>query len=157
MCTSWPVPSASETAPARGTNLIRKDGRCGVPRRTFQQWYARMGLFRSRVQGGIPGVPRRAAPDRAPRCIHLGLNNARAEGEDPGPANAHIDARNAVALALVHHMAVDDQHALMAKHANLYHDDVHFNEDGSNIADDAAAATIRHPTRSSARNSSSCG
>jgi hypothetical protein len=64
--------------------------------------------------------------------------------KEPGPTNARIDARNTIATTLVHDMAVDDQHALMAKHADLYHDDVHFNEDGSNIEGDAAAATIRH-------------
>jgi len=64
--------------------------------------------------------------------------------KDPGPTNARIDARNAIALTFVHGMAVDDQHAVMAKHADLYQDDVHFNPTGSNIAGDAAAETIRH-------------
>jgi hypothetical protein len=67
--------------------------------------------------------------------------------KEPGPTNARVDARNAIALTFVHDMTVDDQHALMAKHADLYHDDVHFNEDGSNIEGDAAAVTIRHPRR----------
>jgi hypothetical protein len=64
--------------------------------------------------------------------------------KEPGPTNARIDARNAIALLFVHGMAVDDQHALMAKHADLYRDDVHFNGEGSDIAGDAAAETIRH-------------
>ncbi len=64
--------------------------------------------------------------------------------KDPGPTNARIDARNAIALTFVHGMAVDDQHAVMAKHADLYQDDVHFNPTGSNIGGDAAAETIRH-------------
>jgi len=62
----------------------------------------------------------------------------------PGPTNARIDARNAIALMFVHGMTVDDQHALMAKHVDLYQDDVHFNDEGSTIAGDAAAETIRH-------------
>ena len=61
----------------------------------------------------------------------------------PGPTNARIDARNAIAITFVHDMAVDDQHALMAKHVDLYRDDVHFNDEGSAIAGDAAAAAIR--------------
>ncbi|MGA7313734.1 MAG: SGNH/GDSL hydrolase family protein [Silvibacterium sp.] len=65
------------------------------------------------------------------------------KGKEPGPSNVRIDARNAIALTFLHGMAVDDQHALMAKHTDLYHDDVHFNDEGSNIAGDAAAATIR--------------
>jgi hypothetical protein len=64
--------------------------------------------------------------------------------KDPGPTNARIDARNAIALTFVHGMAVDDQHAVMAKHADLYQDDVHFNPTGSNIGGDAAAEMIRH-------------
>jgi hypothetical protein len=64
--------------------------------------------------------------------------------KEPGPTNARIDARNAIAQTFLDGMAVDDQHALMAKHADLYRDDVHFNEEGSNIAGDSAAETIRH-------------
>ena len=81
----------------------------------------------------------------APRAAFIWASTTPVRKEkEPGPANARIDARNAIALTFVHDMAVDDQHALMAKHADLYQDDVHFNEDGSNIAGDAAAATIRH-------------
>ncbi len=40
-------------------------------------------------------------------------------------------------------MTVDDQHALMAKHADLYQDDVHFNDEGATIAGDATAEIIR--------------
>lgn len=64
--------------------------------------------------------------------------------KEPGPTNARIDARNAIAMNFVHDMTVDDQHAVMAKHADLYQDDVHFNNEGSNIGGDAAAETIRH-------------
>lgn len=63
--------------------------------------------------------------------------------KEPGPTNARVDARNAIALTLVQGMAVDDQHAVMAKHPDLYLDDVHFNEEGSKIGGDAAAETIR--------------
>jgi len=41
-------------------------------------------------------------------------------------------------------MTVDDQRALMSKHADLYQDDVHFNHEGAAIAGDAAAELIRH-------------
>jgi hypothetical protein len=64
--------------------------------------------------------------------------------KEPGPTNARIDARNAIVTTFVHGMTVDDQHALMAKHADLYQDDVHFNDEGSTIEGDAAAETIRH-------------
>jgi len=81
------------------------------------------------------------APDAA--FIWATTTPVRKEKE-PGPTNARIDARNAIAVTFLHGITVDDQHALMAKHADLYRDDVHFNDDGSNIAGDAAADTIRH-------------
>jgi hypothetical protein len=62
----------------------------------------------------------------------------------PGPTNARIDARNAIALMFVRGMTVDDQHALMSKHADLYQDDLHFNDEGAAIAGDVAAELIRH-------------
>ena len=41
---------------------------------------------------------------------------------EPGPTNARIDARNAIAQKFVRGMMVDDQHALMEKHRDLYAD-----------------------------------
>jgi hypothetical protein len=73
--------------------------------------------------------------------------------KQPGPTNLRIDTRNAIALAFVHGMAVDDQHAVMAKHSDLYQDDVHFNETGSNIGGDAAAETIRLALKSDGKKS----
>lgn len=50
-----------------------------------------------------------------------------------GVPNPRIDARNAIALGFVSGMMVDDQHALMEKHQDLYLDNVHFSSQGSNI------------------------
>jgi hypothetical protein len=81
----------------------------------------------------------------APGAAFTGASTTPVRKEkDPGPTNSRVDARNAIALTFVRDMTVDDQHALMAKHADRYHDDVDFNEDGSNIEGDAAAVTIRH-------------
>jgi hypothetical protein len=62
----------------------------------------------------------------------------------PGPTNARIDARNAIASSIitVRHLPVDDQHALMLKHADHYLDFIHFDETGSEIQGQQAAATI---------------
>jgi hypothetical protein len=62
-----------------------------------------------------------------------------------GPTNARVDARNAIAEAAMkpEGIAIDDQHALMAKHGDLYQDDVHFNEAGAAIAGKQAAEMIR--------------
>jgi hypothetical protein len=62
-----------------------------------------------------------------------------------GATNPRIDARNAIALAMVQaeNIPVDDQHSLMMKHLDLYEDSVHFNPAGANIMGVQAAATIR--------------
>ena len=62
-----------------------------------------------------------------------------------GATNARVVERNAIALPLVKGagIPVDDQHALMAQHRDLYEDDVHFNPDGANIQGDQAASMIR--------------
>lgn len=62
-----------------------------------------------------------------------------------GATNPRIDARNAIALDLVQakDIPVDDQHALMMKHLDLYDDSVHFNPAGAGIMGDQAADKIR--------------
>ena len=61
-----------------------------------------------------------------------------------GATNGRVDARNAIAQTFIHaaHIPIDDQHALMMQHQNLYQDTVHFNTAGSNLMGDQAAATI---------------
>jgi hypothetical protein len=60
-----------------------------------------------------------------------------------GASNARIDARNAIAREFTRNMAVDDQHALMEKHPELYQDNVHFNHKGADIEGDQAADAIK--------------
>jgi hypothetical protein len=62
-----------------------------------------------------------------------------------GATNARVEERNAIALSLVKEagIPVDDQHALMVQHRDLYEDDVHFNPEGANIQGDQAASLIR--------------
>jgi len=64
---------------------------------------------------------------------------------EPGPTNARVEARNAIAESLVKTdgILVDDQHGLMMKHADLYQDSVHFNELGAAIQGKQAAELIR--------------
>jgi hypothetical protein len=52
-----------------------------------------------------------------------------------GTSNPRIDARNEIAKAFVssRNIAVDDQHALMSHHSDLYKDSVHFNDTGASI------------------------
>lgn len=62
-----------------------------------------------------------------------------------GATNLRVDARNKIADALMQAegITVDDQHALMLKHLDLYEDTVHFGPAGANIMGDQAAAIIR--------------
>jgi len=64
---------------------------------------------------------------------------------DSGATNPRVDERNACALAFVkaEGIPVDDQHALMLQHQDLYQDSVHFNPVGATIQGDQAAAMIR--------------
>jgi hypothetical protein len=62
-----------------------------------------------------------------------------------GATNDRIDARNAIAQVFIAaaHIPIDDQHALMMHHRDLYQDTVHFNAVGSNLMADQAASSIR--------------
>ena len=64
---------------------------------------------------------------------------------EPGPTNARVDARNAIAESLVKPagITINDQHALMVQHADLYLDGVHFNDQGTVIQGKQAAQLIR--------------
>jgi hypothetical protein len=64
---------------------------------------------------------------------------------EPGPTNARVETRNGIAESLVKPagIAIDDQHALMAQHADLYQDAVHFNEQGAALQGKQAAEMIR--------------
>jgi lysophospholipase L1-like esterase len=66
-----------------------------------------------------------------------------------GATNDRVDARNAIARGFITaaHIPIDDQHALMMRHRDLYRDTVHFNPAGSNLMGDQAAATIRAQLR----------
>jgi hypothetical protein len=66
-------------------------------------------------------------------------------GAENGATNSRIDQRNAIAQTIVEAVGIpiDDQHALMMKHLDLYLDSVHFNPVGAGIQGDQAATTIR--------------
>ena len=66
-----------------------------------------------------------------------------------GATNPRIEERNAIAQEQVRAagISIDDQHALMTKHLDLYEDTVHFGPLGANIMGDQAAASIRAALR----------
>jgi hypothetical protein len=63
-----------------------------------------------------------------------------------GATDPRIDARNAIAQAFIESdkILVDDLHALMTQHADLYEDAFHFNKAGSALMGDQAAAIIKN-------------
>jgi lysophospholipase L1-like esterase len=82
----------------------------------------------------------------APKAVLIWATTTPVKKEtEPGPTNARVDARNAIAESLVKQsgIAIDDQHGLMAKHGDLYLDSVHFNEQGATIEGKQAAELIR--------------
>ncbi len=63
--------------------------------------------------------------------------------------NPRIEERNAIAQEQVRAagISIDDQHALMEKHLDLYEDTVHFGPTGADIMGDQVAASIRAALR----------
>ena len=86
---------------------------------------------------------------RGGSLIWANTTPVRSDASD-GATNARVDARNAIALRSMNAagIPVDDQHALMRKHGDLYDDAVHFNEIGAGIQGDQAAALILSALRS---------
>jgi len=61
-----------------------------------------------------------------------------------GASNPRIDARNEIAKAFVNScsIAIDDQHALMSHHPDLYKDSVHFSDTGASIQAAQVVASV---------------
>jgi hypothetical protein len=70
-----------------------------------------------------------------------------------GATNPRIDTRNIIAGAFIEaaEIPLDDQHALMIKHSDLYEDTVHFNKAGSAIMGDQASSIIKQALLSPAQ------
>lgn len=93
---------------------------------------------------GLPGLVGELRKER-PESRLLWATITPVRKDDPlGATNARIDARNALALAVMRQgrIPVDEQHTLMLAHQDLHLDDVHFNDNGSAIEGDQAAETI---------------
>jgi hypothetical protein len=81
----------------------------------------------------------------APRGVFIWATTTPLKSDSgPGVPNSRIDARNAIARGFANSMTIDDQHALMLKHQDLYVDNVHFNAEGSNIMGEQAANIVLH-------------
>ncbi len=97
----------------------------------------------SEYKGGFPQYLK-AIKHLAPRAVYIWTTTTPIKKDMQGGAsNERITARNAIAATFTRNMLVDDQHALMLTHPDLYQDDVHFNPAGSTIEGDEAAARIK--------------
>src|SRR5712692_1440787 len=85
----------------------------------------------------------RALPGRG-KLIWATITPVKAEASN-GASNPRIDARNAIARSFIEaeKIPIDDQHALMVEHSELFKDAFHFNGAGSAMMGVQAAAIIR--------------
>ena len=92
-----------------------------------------------------------ALPGRG-KLIWASITPVKPEASN-GATNPRIDARNAIAQTFIESekIPVDDLHALMRQHADLYEDAFHFNKAGSALMGDQAAAIIKNALESSRR------
>ena len=89
-----------------------------------------------------------------PRASRIWATTTPVKSETaPGPTNARIEARNAIALTFVRKagIPVDDQHELMTHHADQYQDNVHFNPAGAAVQGRQVAHAIQTSLLSSGR------
>jgi hypothetical protein len=104
------------------------------------------GYSEARYEAGFPAFLRalRALTTKSGMLIWASTTPVRLD-KVVGPTNARVDRRNKIALAFLKsaRITVDDQHALMMQHRDLYADDVHFDDTGAKIEGDHAAVLIR--------------
>lgn len=104
------------------------------------------GYSEAQYKAGFPYLLRavQSVVDKGGTPIWASTTPVR-QDETQGATNARVDERNRIALDLVKAagIEVDDQHALMEQHRDLYQDSVHFNTEGANIQGQQAASLIR--------------
>ncbi len=95
---------------------------------------------------GLPGMIR-ALREGAPHAALMWASTTpvlhdSTKGES---SNARIDERNRLAAEIMvrEGIAIDDQHALMLKHADLHNGDVHFTDAGYAVQAEQAARSVR--------------
>jgi hypothetical protein len=105
-------------------------------------WAYSEGQYKAAFPSFVHAV--RSLGEKGGALIWASTTPVRADANN-GPTNPRVDERNAIALTLVksERILVDDQHALMLQHQDLYQDPVHFNPAGASLQGDQAAALIR--------------
>ena len=109
------------------------------------------GYTEAKFKSGFPIFLQaiRALPGRG-KLIWSTITPVKPEASN-GASNPRIDARNAIARAFIEaeRIPIDDQHALMTEHPDLYEDAFHFDKAGSAIMGAQAAAIIRRALENS--------
>jgi hypothetical protein len=109
------------------------------------------GYTEAKFKSGFPIFLQaiRALPGRG-KLIWTTITPVKPEASN-GASNSRIDARNAIARAFIEaeRIPIDDQHALMIEHPDLYQDAFHFDKAGSAIMGAQAAAIIRRALENS--------
>jgi hypothetical protein len=104
------------------------------------------GYTEGQYKAAFPSLVHAVRPlvEKGGALIWASTTPVRADAQN-GATNPRVDERNAIALTFVRAggISVDDQHALMLQHQDLYEDSIHFNSAGATIQGDQAAAMIR--------------
>lgn len=109
------------------------------------------GYTEAQFKSGFPVFLQaiRALPGHG-KLIWTTITPVKSEASN-GASNSRIDARNAIARTFIEadRIPIDDQHALMAQHSELYEDAFHFNKAGSAMMGVQAATIIRRALENS--------
>jgi hypothetical protein len=109
------------------------------------------GYTEAQFKSGFPNFLQamRALPGHG-KLIWATITPVKPEASN-GATNPRIEARNSIARAFIEaeEIPIDDQHALMSGHPDLYEDAFHFNTAGSAIMGAQAAAIIRRTLENS--------
>ena len=102
------------------------------------------GYTEAEYKAAFPGLIQ-ALHEDAPGAKLVWANVTPVKKDDPAwTTNARIDARNAITAAIVKRQQIplDDQHALMLQHPEMYLDNIHPNKQASSIQAEQVAAGI---------------
>ena len=140
--------SASGGDPRLPTQLHDYFGMMGLPFAVvhFNNGLHGVGSTDQQYAAGLPAMiaALRAGAPKA-TLVWATTTPVRDNPTSGGLTSLRVDERNRLAAVLMsgEAIAVDDQHALMALHAAMHSDDVHFTDEGSAIQATQVAATVR--------------
>jgi hypothetical protein len=98
----------------------------------------------AQYKAGFPSLVKELQSDARGATLIWTTTTPVRKPTDSGATNARVEARNAIAKAVVapQGIRIDDQYALMTNHRDQYQDDVHFNPQGAEAQAAQVAATI---------------